>query len=171
MSRWPPILWITISAASLLVLVGYDGADYHPVAFFAGAGLAILGFALALWLAFGRRDRPRPAGLAWLLPAAAVFYVVCAVVAATAGPAYAVAALAAGVIPATAAALLIATARTKTAGDDEHPRDLASSATDAPLPGIGIDSETPLGDTPEHSDAERVARPDPRLERRSRSRR
>jgi hypothetical protein len=37
-----------------------------------------------------------------------------------------------------------------------------SAESDDPLPGIGADTATPLGDTPEHSAAERVIQPRPR---------
>jgi hypothetical protein len=49
---------------------------------------------------------------------------------------------------------IVATARAKTtpAGGDA-----SASEHEDPLPGLGADDTTPLGDTPEHSDAERVA--------------
>jgi hypothetical protein len=82
------------------------------------------------------------------------FYVLCAIVAATAGPGYALAALAAGVIPLTALALLVASTRAKTADEDGRLQDRSAEAHDDPYPGIGMDDATPLGDTPEHSDAD-----------------
>jgi hypothetical protein len=60
---------------------------------------------------------------------------------------YVLAAAAAALIPVTAAALIVATARKKAAADSDH---------EDPFPGIGPDDDTPLGDTSEHSDAERV---------------
>jgi hypothetical protein len=171
MSRSPPFVWVFISLASLFILVGYDGAEFNAPAFILGVAFAITGFGLALWLAYGRwRERPRARGLEWLLPMTAAFFVICAIAAATLGPAYAVAVLGAGVVPATAAALILATARAKTVGDDEGLRETTAAADRDPFPGVGMDDETPLGDTPEHSDAERVAKPDPRVQRRERSR-
>jgi len=57
------------------------------------------------------------------------------------------AAATAALIPITAAALIVATARKKAGADGDH---------EDPFPGIGPDDDTPLGDTGEHSDAERV---------------
>jgi peptidoglycan/LPS O-acetylase OafA/YrhL len=171
MSRWPPIVWIMMSVGSLLLLVGYNGQDYNPQALFPGLALIFGAFGLAMYMAFGRwGHRPRPTGVVWLIPAAAVFYVLCAGAAVISGGEYVVAAVLAGFIPMTAATLLVATARAKTVGDDEHLRDVTGEANDDPFPGIGADDETPLGDTPEHSDAERVAKPEPRFQRRQRSR-
>jgi hypothetical protein len=104
--------------------------------------------------------------VSWLIPATVVFYVVCAATALLAGEIYAIAAVGAGLIPLTAVTLITATARAKTVGDDAARRDATSAEHTDPFPGIGVDDTTPLGDTPEHSDAERVAKPDPRLERR-----
>jgi hypothetical protein len=160
-----------VSVGSLLVLVGYNGPDYNPQALFPGLALILGAFGLSLYMAFGRwGHRPRPTGVAWLIPATATFYVLCAAAAVISGGQYVLAAILAGFIPLTAATLLTATARAKTAGDGDHPRDVTGAAHADPYPGIGIDDATPLGDTPEHSDAERVAEPDPRLERRRRSR-
>jgi hypothetical protein len=53
--------------------------------------------------------------------------------------------------------ILFATARSKTAAGEAGPRDLTRADADDAAPGIGMDRETPLGDTTEHSDAERVA--------------
>jgi hypothetical protein len=170
MRRWPPLVWLLISAGSLLILVGYNGADYNPEAFWPGVAMAVIAFAVSLYLAYGNGGRNAAGGLWWLVPAGAVFYLVAAIAGlAFAGDEYMLAALGAGLIPLTAASLIIATARSKTvhSGDrrvDPTPED------DSPFPGVGMDDETPLGDTPEHSDAERVARPDRRFERRSGSR-
>jgi hypothetical protein len=74
-------------------------------------------------------------------------------------------ALLAGLIPASAALLLLATMRSKTAAGTTVPQDETRADGDDGAPGIGMDHETPLGDTTEHSDAERVAQPDRRFER------
>ena len=158
MRSWPPILWPAMSFASLLILMGFG--SWEPVALALGVTLAVAVFAVSLLVATrGRRDRPDP-GLRWLLAALTAFYAIAAVVAAAAGPEYAVAAMLAALIPYSAALLLYATARSKTVADGGRRRDLSSAAERDPLPGIGADDETPLGDTPEHSDAERVATPD-----------
>jgi hypothetical protein len=78
---------------------------------------------------------------------------VAAVAGATAGPRYAVAALAAAVIPMAALCLLLALMRSKTDESDGRLVDASAEQDDDPFPGIGFDSSTPLGDTPEHSDA------------------
>ena len=54
--------------------------------------------------------------------------------------------------------------------EHEHEAPPHDEAADEPLGPLTPDDETPLGDTPEHSDAERVARPDPRFHRRERAR-
>jgi hypothetical protein len=168
MSRWPPIIWVMVFFGSLLILLGYDGAEYNPQALIPGIALIVGALGLSFYVAFGRLgDRPAPRGVAWLIPATAVFYVICAVVALLSdGGAYAVAALGAGMIPLTAATLITATARAKTTVADGGRDDATSADHTDPFPGIGMDDSTPLGDTPEHSDAERVATPDPRSRRR-----
>jgi hypothetical protein len=57
--------------------------------------------------------------------------------------------------------LFIATVRSKTAQSGGRLRDRSAEYDEDPYPGIGLDDETPLGDTPEHSDAvdDRGARP------------
>jgi hypothetical protein len=170
-SRWPPVLWLCIAAGSLLLLIGYNGADSNPPSLIAGAVLILAGAGGSVWLAFGRwGHRPRNRGVAWLVPATVAFYILCAIAALVAGGAYAIAAIVAGLIPFTAATLITATNRAKTVGEGGRTRDTTSEASDDPFPGIGADDETPLGDTPEHSDAERVAEPDRRFQRSSRTR-
>ena len=87
------------------------------------------------------------------------FYAIAAIVAATPGPEYAVAAMLASLIPYSAALLLV---RDGAIQDGRGGRPAAGRVRRAdldPWPGIGVDDETPLGDTPEHSDEERVATP------------
>jgi peptidoglycan/LPS O-acetylase OafA/YrhL len=142
--RWPPIIWLLISIASLFVLVGVGG-DWNPDAFFPGLAALLIGFGAAMYLAYGdRRVRNRAGGLHWLVALAAVFYAACLVATLLAGAKYALAALGAALIPLTAAALMVATAGRKT-------KDHADG--DDPSPGIGPDNATPLGDTDQHSDA------------------
>jgi hypothetical protein len=64
---------------------------------------------------------------------------------------HAIAALLAGVIPTTAVAIVIATARAKIEESDGRPQD-TNLADDEPLPGLGLDDATPLGDHPEIHD-------------------
>jgi uncharacterized membrane protein YhaH (DUF805 family) len=156
MRRWPPIVWPAMSFASLLLLMGLGSWD--PVALFLGIAIAVGVFAASLFVATRRlRDRPAP-GLGWLLGALGAFYAIAAIVAATAGPEYAVAAMLASLIPCSAARLLFATARSKTEEDEGRRRDASADDLDS-WPGIGVDDATPLGDTPEHSEDERVSTP------------
>jgi drug/metabolite transporter (DMT)-like permease len=151
--RWPPILWPLMTAASLLILAGASG-EWRPGLLIAGGVLAVVVLALALYLATrGHPDRPRPPIVNWAIAGLAVFYLAIAVAAATAGLEYAVAALAAAVVPMAALCLLLALMRSKTVESDGHLRDISAEGDDDPYPGIGMDSTTPLGDTPEHSDA------------------
>jgi hypothetical protein len=164
---WPPAVWVLVFVGSLLLLEGYDGAEFNPQALIPGIALIVGALGLACYLAFVRwRDRPVPRGGALLVAATAAFYVLCAIVALFAGGAYAIAAIGAGLIPLTAATLITATARAKTSAAGGERRDAAASDHTDPFPGIGADDSTPLGDTPEHSDAERVATPDRRSPRR-----
>jgi uncharacterized membrane protein YhaH (DUF805 family) len=163
MRRWPPIVWPAMSFASLLLLMGLGSWD--PVTLALGVAIAVAVFAATLFVATRRlRDRPAP-GLGWLMGALGVFYAIAAVVALTAGPEYAVAAMLASLIPYSAALLLYATARSKTKEEEGRRRDAAADELD-PWPGIGVDDETPLGDTSEHSEEERVATPRRRHRRR-----
>ena len=79
--------------------------------------------------------------------------------AAIADPSYALAALLAGFVLALAATLLVGLMRSKSVAGTGGSQDASRAASDDAAPGIGIDRETPLGDTSEHSDAERVAKP------------
>lgn len=62
-----------------------------------------------------------------------------------------IAALLAGVIPTTAVAIVIATARAKIEESDGRPQD-TNLADDEPFPGLGLDDATPLVDHPEIHD-------------------
>jgi hypothetical protein len=163
MNRWPPILWLMVFIGSLLILMGYSGSDADLRTLVPGLGLVVCALGLSLYLAFGaRRDRPRDTGVSWLIPATVGFYVLCAIAASASGGAYAIAALTAGLIPLTAVMLLTATARAKTVGADDARRETTAAEPADPFPGVGVDDATPFGDTPEHSDAERVGKPDRR---------
>jgi hypothetical protein len=146
-----------MSFASLLILMGLGPWD--PVALAIGVALAVVVFVVSVIVATRRmRDRPPPTGLRWLMAGLFVFYAIAAVAAATAGPAYAVAAMLASLIPYSAALVLVATARAKTEHADGRFRDTAADAHQDPFPGIGMDDSTPLGDTPEHADEPRRGR-------------
>ena len=160
MRRWPPLVWLCIALGSLLVAVGVGGA-WNPEGFVPGALLLLVGFGLSLYLAYGRReDRPHAGGVAWLLPLTALFFLLAGAAGMLSGGKYALAALGAAIIPLTAVALIVATTRSKTAGADDARRETAADAEDDPFPGMGMDDHTPLGDTSQHSDAERVATPE-----------
>jgi hypothetical protein len=160
-----------VSVGSLLILVGYDGADLNPQALIPGIALILGALVLSLVLAFGSwGDRPRATGIAWTIPATVLFYAVCAAAALVAGGEYVVAAVLAAAIPLTAATLITATARAKTVAGDDAPCDATAEEHADPFPGIAIDDATPLGDTSELSGAERTGKPDRHTERRGRSR-
>jgi hypothetical protein len=152
-----------MSFASLLLLMGLGRGDTE--AHVIGVVLAVAVFGVSLLVATRLRGRPSPA-FGWMLGALAAFYAIAAVVAAIAGTEYAVAAMLASLIPYSAALLLFATARGKTVEKQARRRDVSAGADRDPWPGIGADDATPLGDSPEHSDAERVATPDDRRARR-----
>jgi heme A synthase len=108
--------------------------------------------ALSLYLLKRRGRRPRSVKAAMF--GVCGFYLLTAVAGAAAGPEYSVAALLAGVIPLSALALLTAKILDKTAVADGHLHDASTDDGRDTTPGIGLDDETPLGDTPEHSDAQ-----------------
>jgi hypothetical protein len=136
---------------SELILLGSTG---RPGMLIAGGALALTAFALSVYLALRRSpDHPRPPMFLWALGGVALFYVVAAAAASLIDPEYALPALAAGIIPMTAVSLLLATLRSKTVLADGHLQDLSAADNEDPFPGIGMDDLTPLGDTPEHSEA------------------
>jgi lysylphosphatidylglycerol synthetase-like protein (DUF2156 family) len=137
LERWPPAAWLAVAIASLLILMGGRGR-WDLLA--AGMALALIVAIVAVYLAIGRRPaRPRPRWFSWALGGVAAFYVVCAVVASLADPLYAIAALAAGLIPLTAVALLLATLRSKTVEQDGTIKDTSVDDHEDPRPGIGLD--------------------------------
>jgi hypothetical protein len=158
LQRWPPVLWIGVYVASLLILIGGRG-KWTVLA--VGGAIALAACGTGVHLAVRRRpDLPRPGWFAWAIGGVALFYVICAAVAtATMGVIYGVAALMAGVIPMTAVALLLATMRTRTAQTaDGGMRDTSAADHEDPFPGIGMDDRTAVGDTPEHAGARRRER-------------
>jgi hypothetical protein len=153
MRHWPPVLWLLVYPASLLILVGVSGRR-EPGILVTGAVLALAAAGLSIYLALGRwDDRPRPPMVYWALGGLVGFYLVIAAAAAAAGPEYALAGVLAGVIPLTGLCLLIALTRSKTRESGGVLQDESAVRDQDPYPGIGMDEATPLGDTPEHSDA------------------
>jgi hypothetical protein len=138
--------------ASLLILMSSTGGWRLLIL---GGTLALAAFALSLYTATrGAPGRARPSLVYWSIGGVAVMYALLAAGAAIAGPEYAVAALFAAIIPMTAVSLLLATLRSKTVEKDGDLEDVSAAAEEDPLPGIGFDDATPLGDTPEHSEAD-----------------
>jgi hypothetical protein len=78
-----------------------------------------------------------------VIAAITAFYAIAATVAATLGPAYAIATMLAGLIPLSAVLILFATARLKTSEQAGGPRDASAADNDDPWPGLGA------GDTDE----------------------
>jgi hypothetical protein len=166
MKRFPPMIWPLMSLAFLFILMGLS--HWHRDEILLGTVGALGVFGIAAYLSTRGHDedgRPRPPRMGLAIAGVAAFYIVCAGAAAIADPTYAVIALLAGLVPASAVLLLIATMRAKTAATSDRPEDLSRADHGDGAPGIGMDLETPLGDTTEHSDAERVAQPDTRFER------
>jgi hypothetical protein len=153
MRRWPPIVWPLMSVASLLILIGATGGGRPPFLIVGGA-LAVAVLALSLYSAT-RADsaRPRTKGAQWALAGLALFYLILAAAAGAAGTSYMLAGLAAGVIPLSALALLVATVRSKTVAERDGLRDASAADSEDPYPGVGLDEGTALGESPEHSDA------------------
>jgi hypothetical protein len=147
----PAFLWLPIYVGSEFILIGSSGDAGLLIA---GGALALLAFALSLYFATRADDRPRPPLLLWAIAGVGLFYVLTAIAAATAGVSYAAAALAAGIIPMAAVSIVVAMVRDKTVADEGgRLRDRSAEDSEDPAPGIGVDDETPLGDTPEHSKA------------------
>jgi peptidoglycan/LPS O-acetylase OafA/YrhL len=163
MRPWPPILWPLMAVASLLVLMGLGPRNTTTLVI--GVLLILLVFGVSAYLALRGRDRPLPEGFKWVLAAVVGFYAINTAVAAIAGTKYVFASVLASLIPISGALLLMATMRAKSAQAGGRPLDPTAADAEDASPGIGMDDDTPLGDTPEHSDAERVATPDRRFER------
>jgi hypothetical protein len=162
--RWPPWVWLLVYVGSLLVLMGSQRWDLM----IAGIALVSSAFLLAVYLA-QRPGRSRaPAAIyRWAMVGLATFYGGLAIVALVLlGPAYALAVLLGGLIPATAISLLFATVRQRTVAAERSLEDRSADDEDEQLPGVGMDDDTPLGDTSELSDVQE----DPMVGRRRRLR-
>jgi hypothetical protein len=143
--RFPALLWLAVYVGSVFVLMGSHKAQLLAI----GAATMLIALACALFLALRREPgRPRPARFVPVLGGVVAFYVIAAAVAAPLGAKYAIAAVLAAVIPTTAVAIVVATARTKSVESDGRLHDTAAE-DEGPFPGIGLDHSTPLGDTPE----------------------
>jgi hypothetical protein len=149
LNTWPPAVWLAVYVSSLLVLMGAQRPEIGVV----GLTILLIAFGVAIYIAIRPvPGQPPPKGFAPLMAGLAAFYGVSAIAAAESGPQYAVAALLAGTVPATAAVLTYATARRRTRQrENGHLEDL-SVEDDTPFPGVGFDDTTPLGDSPELHD-------------------
>jgi peptidoglycan/LPS O-acetylase OafA/YrhL len=156
MRRWPPLLWLPVYVGSLFILMGLGPWD--PAALAVGLALIIPTAAIAVWLALrAPARRPAPRGYKLALAALIGGYVVAAIVALSVGWEYAVAALLAGLLPMTALSLMSASLRHHTEPERERRGEPKADDHTDPLPSMGLDPTTPLGDTSEHSDAEEGA--------------
>jgi hypothetical protein len=155
-------LWIVVSLASVLILMGGSGRWYMVAA---GLALAFGAYAVSAYLALGPwRGRPRPRWFFWAVGGGVALYLaVGGIIAAAAGTSYGVAAVAAGLIPLTALNLLLALLRSKTVESPAGVRDLSAERHDDPLPGVGMaevanDFVGPAEPDPEAAELERRAR-------------
>jgi hypothetical protein len=114
----------------------------------AGGALALVVCGVSLYLALEHwPDRPRPAIVMWAIAGVVVFYVLVGLAASAAGVEYGLVGVAAGVIPLSAVALLLATMRSRTAESVGRLRDDSGDPDEDPAPGLGMDDQTALGDT------------------------
>jgi hypothetical protein len=154
-----------VYVASELILLG----SHHRWGMLAAGGaLALIAFLSGVWLALRRDDRhPRTRWFYWAIGGVALCYVPAAIAASQLGVEWAAGALAAAIIPMTAVTLLLAVVRGHTTATDAGLTDISDDRDD-PAPGIGLDDQTPLGDTSEHSDAIEEAEPERQSPRHSR---
>ena len=159
MIRWPPIVWLGVSVGSLLIVRGSVGG-VRPGWLVAGGVVLFACFLVSAYLALRPGQGPLRPLLAWSIAGLFALYVAFAAAAAASGAEYAAAAILAGMVPLTALNLWVATVR--------------RTPEDSPYPSIDLDDETPVGDTPEHSEAgsegdvlgdESTPRPTPRFRR------
>jgi peptidoglycan/LPS O-acetylase OafA/YrhL len=151
--RWPPLLWLLVYPGSLFVLMWSSRRKEGLL--IAGIAMILIAFAGGVYLLFHHwPGHPRPRIFHWAMAGLLAFYVVSAIAAAFAGPEYVAATLLAGAVPGTALALWLATVRAKTPDRERLPHDPAADDDDDQFLGVGMDTETEMGDTPEHSDAE-----------------
>jgi hypothetical protein len=97
--------------------------------------LALVVCGVSLYLALkGWPERPRPAIVVWAIAGVVVFYVPIGLAASAAGVEYGLVGVAAGVIPLSAVALLVATMRSRTAESDGRLRDDSGDPDQDPVP-------------------------------------
>jgi hypothetical protein len=147
--RWPPAVYLLVSIGSIFVSLGM--LEHWMLA--VGIGLQLIALCIALVLALERRtNRPRPPGLVLVIVAVAAFYGITAVAASNVGIEFVIAALGAFLIPGTATALAVATARTETRETEDGELVDLSREDRGPVPRLGLDSSRPLGDSPDLHD-------------------
>jgi hypothetical protein len=161
---WPPWVWLVVYVGSLLVLMGSQRWDLMI------AGIALISSAFLLSVHLAQRPgrgQVRSPTYRWAMIGLATFYGGLAIVALVLlGSAYALAVLLGGLIPATAVSLLFATVHRRTVASERSLEDRSADDDDDPLPGVGMDDDTPLGDTSELSEVQE----DPMVGRRRRLR-
>jgi hypothetical protein len=159
MHRWPPIVWLAVLVGSLFIVHGSVGG-IRPPSLIVGGALLVAAFLVSIYLALRPGAGPMRPLLVWSIVGLFALYVAFAAAAALAGGDYAAVALLAGTVPLTALNLWVGAVR--------------GTPEDSPYPSIDLDDSTPLGTTPEHSDAdehddvlgaEASVRPTPRFRR------
>jgi hypothetical protein len=155
-------LWIVVSLASVLILMGSAGRWYLVAV---GLVLAFGAYATSAYLALGPwHGRPRPRWFFWAVGGGVALYLaIGGIIGAAAGTDFGVAAVAAGLIPLTALNLVLATLRSKTAKTPAGLRDLSAEHHDDPHPGVGMVEDAneflgPAKPDPEAAELERRAR-------------
>jgi hypothetical protein len=155
--RYAALAWVLVFVGSLFTLNGGQSrgdGTLEPAQL--GVGVLLIGGALvwATWAGFAPwPGHPRPRGVAWMWGGVLAFYVVCAIGAVIAdGVGTAIATLLAGIVPLTAVGLWLAHVRQKTvpAADGDH--DAVQEDHLDTVPGFGVDTVRPLGDTPDAHD-------------------
>ena len=147
--QWPPAVYLLVSIGSIFASMG--GTRHWLLA--VGIAMQATGLVVALVLATERRtDRPRPRGLMLAIAGVAAFYGIVAVAASDLGWPYVIAAVGAFLIPGTATALAVSTARTMTRETPDGRLEDLSREDQSPVPRLGLDNSRPLGDSPDLHD-------------------
>jgi hypothetical protein len=137
--RWPIALWLLVYVASIFVLNGGQGGTASQVA--VGVVLILAALGLGVYLAIGPwRGHPRPRAFFWTFGGVAAFYLIAGAVAAHYNRTWGIAAVAGGLIPLTAVAILFAAVRTKTVDAGDRVKDTAAADEDDPYPSIGMNN-------------------------------
>jgi len=147
--HWPPAVYLLVSGGSIFASMGMQ----RPGLLALGIALQAIALCVALALALERRSgRPRPRSVPHAIAGVAAFYGVVAVVASDQGVPFVVAAIAAFLIPGTATALAVATARSSTVETSDGRLVDLSREDQGPVPRLGFDNSRPLGDSPDLHD-------------------